>query len=771
MRENKKKIIITLLIIVSMITIFFTFKTFINKPLKDLPEVKLREIKKDKAIAIMVSQDGKKYKEYEGEEWPGTEYKYKEAKCVNNNGKEIKEVITFDEETNTITLESNETLYCTLYFDEKTIINTLRANDPNGVLSKELVGGLYRYQGVGVSPAVDTTHKLVDNNYICFGTNSEDECKNNPDKYMYRIIGVTDKEQLYLIKMKGVEEGENKKFAWNLKYLSPDCDGTACEWPNVDIYIKLNGTASNGNPIFINNPNYEYMQEGNIWFDLIENHNWMYGDIDFNVSTTLLDGETIYGVKNSGLILYDIETGVKPTQTYDPLQKKYVKYQWSKDRKITAKVGLMYVHDYYLAYDNIRNWRDNYDKNNWLLFVNNEDTTGLGSEWLISRRGTGSDGTFWAWNVDATGYQGNYYINSNSRAVRPTFYLSSTINVNGGTGSRSNPYMIVPKNEEGNYYYDYEYTGNVQTFTVPEDGTYKIELWGASGGTASSYVPGKGAYTKGEIKLKKDEKLYIYIGEEGKSGLVSYLPTFNGGGGTGFRSSSGSSMGGTGGGATDVRLDKGTWDNFASLKSRIMVAAGGGAAGSRGGNNGDGNGGAGGALVGIEGQAINNTGMYYGYGIAYGGTQTSAGKTTWINGTTTTLPENYNPDIIVGGFGYAGIIWGTDCYVDCQPRNNLNWIQFGSQTGGGGGYYGGASTLHAGAAGGSSYISGYDGCKAIAKESTENNITHLDISEHYSGKVFTNSQMIAGNQSMPNYKGGTMTGNSGNGFARITKID
>ena len=77
---------------------------------------------------------------------------------------------------------------------------------------------------------------------------------------------------------------------------------------------------------------------------------------------------------------------------------------------------------------------------------------------------------------------------------------------------------------------------------------------------------------------------------------------------------------------------------------------------------------------------------------------------------------------------------------------------------------------HAGSGGGSSYISGHPGCKAIASTSTETSITHLDTPNHYSGKEFTDTQMIAGNASMPKPDGGTETGHSGNGYARITLI-
>ena len=56
----------------------------------------------------------------------------------------------------------------------------------------------------------------------------------------------------------------------------------------------------------------------------------------------------------------------------------------------------------------------------------------------------------------------------------------------------------------------YEYSGNYETFTVPYNGIYKIELWGAQGGGSSLYTGGKGGYTSGNIELTKDNKLYVY---------------------------------------------------------------------------------------------------------------------------------------------------------------------------------------------------------------------------------------------------------------------
>ena len=50
------------------------------------------------------------------------------------------------------------------------------------------------------------------------------------------------------------------------------------------------------------------------------------------------------------------------------------------------------------------------------------------------------------------------------------------------------------------------------------------------------------------------------------------------GGGLGTWDQEDDEAAGAGGGATDIRLVANDWDNFESLKSRIMVAAGGGGA-------------------------------------------------------------------------------------------------------------------------------------------------------------------------------------------------
>ena len=99
-------------------------------------------------------------------------------------------------------------------------------------------------------------------------------------------------------------------------------------------------------------------------------------------------------------------------------------------------------------------------------------------------------------------------------------------------------------------------------------GNYSVEAWGASGGDSSydENTPGhylglkgsggKGAYVSATLSLSETTTVYIYIGGAGITGFSKY------------------SSGGTGGGASDIRIG-GT-----ELENRMLVAGGGGGAGA-----------------------------------------------------------------------------------------------------------------------------------------------------------------------------------------------
>lgn len=149
----------------------------------------------------------------------------------------------------------------------------------------------------------------------------------------------------------------------------------------------------------------------------------------------------------------------------------------------------------------------------------------------------------------------------------PTKSGQETMIGNSGNGYAK---ITLVYSEEDDYDYEFRgYTGDVQTYVVPETGTYKLEVWGAQGGinTVGVSEGGKGGYSAGEVYLEQGTKLYIYVGETptytGTDGLQH--GGFNGGG-SGYASSTGRA----GGGATDIRI------NNDSLYARAIVAGGGG---------------------------------------------------------------------------------------------------------------------------------------------------------------------------------------------------
>ena len=230
-----------------------------------------------------------------------------------------------------------------------------------------------------------------------------------------------------------------------------------------------------------------------------------------------------------------------------------------------------------------------------------------------------------------------------------------------------------------------------------DPGEYVMECWGAQGGRsranwALAAYGGNGAYTRGEITLINAMMFYTYTGgkgyDSGSNGRCGGAAGgWNGGaaGGKDGNCDSQPEPGGGGGGASDIRMEGGSWNVATSLRSRIMVAAGGGGASWRN------TGGAGGALS------------------ASGGASQTAGYTF--------------------GAGGAG-------------GNNS---RFTSGPGGGGsGYYGGKGGQGDGVVGygGSSFISGYAGCNAINASGS-----HTGQAVHYSGLQFYNTSMQAGARS------------------------
>lgn len=262
------------------------------------------------------------------------------------------------------------------------------------------------------------------------------------------------------------------------------------------------------------------------------------------------------------------------------------------------------------------------------------------------------------------------------------------------------------------------YSGSMKSIGLLK-GSYKLECWGAQGGSYSSYYGGYGGYSVGILTLASNVNAYLYAG--GQPATVNTSRTivpggFNGGG-NGYNRyySSTYTYGQGGGGASDIRLEQD------SLYARLIVAGGGGGSAS-----------------------INAATTKYGAGVSggspqsgYGATQTSAGTNgSFGNGASvTTSGSNYKYSSGGGGGGWYGGGANSEYSDSSSSYRNYN--------GGGSGYVYTSSTA-------SNYPSG---C--------------LLDSAYY----LTDASTIAGNSTFISPDGTTETGHSGNGYIRITVLN
>jgi hypothetical protein len=256
----------------------------------------------------------------------------------------------------------------------------------------------------------------------------------------------------------------------------------------------------------------------------------------------------------------------------------------------------------------------------------------------------------------------------------------------------------------------FSYTGDYYAWSAPRTGNYVLEVWGAQGGGGTSYfgVGGMGGYASGTATISSGSSLYIYVGQQGLQ--TSTTLAFNGGG-SGDNAISPYEGGYGGGGATHIATASGTLETLSGNQSSVLIVGGGG-------------GGAGGSNSASWSSYATNGG----YGGGTSGGSGAVGSGSAGAGGTQSAVGSGQPSRLVAAFGRGG----------STAVNSGNYTAGG---GGGGGWYGGGNAGDTAAGGGGG--SGYVGTLASA----------------------TNT---AGNATMPNPSGGTMTGRTGNGIARIT---
>ena len=276
----------------------------------------------------------------------------------------------------------------------------------------------YQTYNEALNASVEKGYLTKDNvkNFVCFGSDAS-TC---PTENLYRIIGVFNN-QVKLVKWDYAKSsllGTNGDYSQ--EYSSYYFSGEQGENPSSNsLYYWNNDTQTNTwsesnlnkvnlNTNFVNNI-------GTIWAKKIATTTWKVGGGSYaNIATSVPATAYQYEVGSSA-----------STPPYE------------------AKIGLMYVTDYYysaspsawtlVGYNSSDATKDyRFSKGeNWLY--------GGGWDWTISRTSGYSDSAF---GVRYDGVVGRYPVDSYFRGARPSFSLESSTTYVSGSGSMSDPIVI-----------------------------------------------------------------------------------------------------------------------------------------------------------------------------------------------------------------------------------------------------------------------------------------------------------------------------------------
>ena len=195
--NKTKKVLIVTLSLVAILSIFLTYKAYMNKPVM-LDDIKYSEntINKKK-FGIFVEKDSyssesDKYEIYSGTTWPSSGYEFNStlSTCVDENGETISNALSIN--NSTITLTSTKTAYCYVYFDKSQGLE-LALN--NSSFSWNNVEGAVSY------------NIYVDNNLV---TNTSSQ---NIDLYKYLNSGGT-----YSVVVSALDNSNNETFSDPITY-------------------------------------------------------------------------------------------------------------------------------------------------------------------------------------------------------------------------------------------------------------------------------------------------------------------------------------------------------------------------------------------------------------------------------------------------------------------------------------------------------------------------------------------------------------------------
>ena len=396
------------------------------------------------------------YEMAEDNKWPGSGYIYNEQLSNCENGS----ILTWNDETKSVTVKSNVSDKCYLYFDIEppegiilTTNNTDNIFSPTTPAALNCVGSnsIYnqKYQRIEVASienkytTCNLTYQIPSsknylNNYIISlagQTQGNGQVVNengyryegkNPNNYiwfnneLWRIIGVFDSAshgQCGQNLVKIIRNDSLGGLAWdNTSY------NGANDWLTSDLKNLLNGAYLNsengtggeycyGYDDIPSNCDYTETGINDTYRSMIKNVTWYLGGYSSNSATA----ESFYEYER-GTTVYS----GRPTST-------------------TGYIGLIYASDYgYSVLASSCARTTNLGDYNSATCAGQSWLYGRGYEWTITPLSSDSDGVFYV----SIGRLSDYSDANDGFAARPVLYLDSGVYVVDGSGTMSDPYII-----------------------------------------------------------------------------------------------------------------------------------------------------------------------------------------------------------------------------------------------------------------------------------------------------------------------------------------
>ena len=399
---KKKYAIFTVIIFILLVTTFTYFNTLKqNNIYKENIENNQTKITKGISMNLEQTAGAGDYKTVTQSEWPTEGYKFNTELSRCENGSEL----SWDDVNKKILMSGVSADKCYVYFDIARFdklcnTSTLACHVAKLYTGTQGENGIYYHNTSLTNGAGDNNYRYAGanpNNYICLGSDAT-TC---PDDNLFRIIGV------FGDKVKVIKDKSVVKMHWDTSNYNT--------WSISSLNTYLNGT---------------YLTSIGTLSDKIDVATWKVGGNTWdNISVSTAKEVYDYEIKN-------------PSTTASTGETEY-----------SAKIGLMYVSDYMFAVL----------QDNWTLVAyNSNDATKdyraikaenwlyLGSDEYTITRSSKNSGEVFA--IYSSGEVYSYSVSCDSgeplpcgvyaKYARPSFYLISSVEYSGGTGTSSDPIRI-----------------------------------------------------------------------------------------------------------------------------------------------------------------------------------------------------------------------------------------------------------------------------------------------------------------------------------------